>query len=45
MWLKCKMCDVEYGVLWNVVSWYMLHNARCGKLRCDVKCGGMELWW
>ena len=23
MWLKCKMCDVEYGVLWNVVSWYV----------------------
>ena len=23
MWLKYKMRDVEYGVLWNVVSWYM----------------------
>ena len=23
MRLKCKMCDVEYGVVWNVVSWYV----------------------
>ena len=22
----------------------MLLNAKCGKLRCDVKCGGVELW-
>ena len=21
--LKCKMCDVEYGVVWTVVSWYV----------------------
>ena len=21
--LKCKMLDVEYGVVWNVVSWYV----------------------
>ena len=21
--LKCKMCDVEHGVLWNAVSWYV----------------------
>ena len=21
--LKCKMCEVEYGVVWHVVSWYV----------------------
>ena len=30
--LKCKMCDVEYGVVWNVVSWYaeccLIQNAK-----------------
>ena len=36
VWLKCKMCDVECGVCG------MLHNAKCGKLRCDAmvwNCG------
>ena len=33
-----NQCDVEYGVVWNVA------NAGCGKLRCDVKCGDVELW-
>ena len=32
-------CEVECGVL----VYGMLHNARCEKLRCDVKCGGVEL--
>ena len=43
--VKCKMCDVEYGVVWTVVPRYVeLHNAKqCGKLG-DVKCGGVELW-
>ena len=40
------MCDVEYGVVeCGVLVCGMLRNARCGKLGCDVKCGGMELWW
>ena len=36
--LKCKICDVEYGVVWNMVSWYVecCLTAKCGKLRCDV---------
>ena len=38
MRLKCKMCGVDCGVL----ACGMLHNARCGKLRRDVKCGGEE---
>ena len=44
--LKCRMCDVEYGVEWNVLSWYVecCIMQKCGKLRCDVKCGGVELW-
>ena len=43
--LKCKMFDVKYdGVEWGVLVCGMLHNARCGKLQCDVKCGGVELW-
>ena len=23
VWLKCKMCYVDYAVMWNVVSWYV----------------------
>ena len=42
--VECEMpqnqCDVECGVL----ACGMLRNARCEKLRCDVKCGGVELW-
>ena len=25
--------------------WNAAHNARCVKLRCEVKCGGVELRW
>ena len=39
--LKCR----KISVMWNTAWCGMLRNARCGKLRCDVKCGGMELWW
>ena len=35
---------VWYGVECGVLVCGMLHNARCGKLQCDVKCGGVELW-
>ena len=24
MRLKCKIYDVEYGVVWTVVSWYVV---------------------
>ena len=47
MWLKCKMCDVEWcGVEYDVLVCGMLHNARCGK-SCDVmwnvwNCGDEE---
>ena len=52
MWItvRCEMwCYVECGwnacVMWNIACCGMLHNTTCGKLRCDAKCGGMELWW
>ena len=31
-------CGMDCGVL----VWGVLHIARCGKLRCGVKCGGEE---
>ena len=38
------MCEVEHGVVWNAVSGYVecciMQNV---KLRCDVKCGAVEL--
>ena len=44
------MCDVEYGVVWNVVSWYVeccIMQNQCGKLRCDEKwerwCGSVVM--
>ena len=46
--LKCKMCEVELiwrGVACGVMVCGMLHNTRCGNLRCDVKllCCGIVL--
>ena len=39
-------CGIWRVVECGVLVYGMLHNARCGKLRCDVKCGSMELgWW
>ena len=38
-------CGIWLGVECGVLVYGMLHNARCGKLQCDVKCGGVELWW
>ena len=35
MRLKCKMCDVEYGVMWTVVSWYV---------ECYIM-QDVEMWW
>ncbi len=55
--VKCKMCDVEYGVVWTVVPRQlcgMLHNAKCGKLgdvnvvvwNCgDEECGICNVLW
>ena len=37
------MRDVEYGVVWNVVSWYEECCIMQVWQRCDVKCGGVEL--
>ena len=42
--LKCKMCDVEYGVVWNVVSWYVECCIMQNVESYDVKCGGVKLW-
>ena len=41
--LKCVMWNIWYGVECGVLVCGMLHNARCGKLQCDVNCGGVEL--
>ena len=38
-------CGTWRGVECGVLVCGMLHNARFGKSRCDVKCGGVELWW
>ena len=38
--LKCR----KISVVWNTAWCGMLRNAGCGKLRCDVKCGDVELW-
>ena len=35
---KCKMCDVEHGVVWTVVSWY----AECYIMQDIESC---EMWW
>ena len=36
-------CGIWCGVECGVLACGMLHNARCGKLRYDVECGGVEL--
>ena len=37
------MCDVEYGVVWNVLSWYV-ECCIMQNVESYVKCGGVELW-
>ena len=38
-------CGIWRGVESVVLVCRMLHNARCGKLRGDVKRGGVEMRW
>ena len=50
MWNAIEMQNVRggiwRGVACGVMVCGMLHNTRCGYLRCDVKCGVVELcWW
>ena len=48
VWLKCKMCDVEYGAVWNVAimqdveSYDVMWNVTelwCGIVVTDKECG------
>ena len=47
--VQCGMSVATSDIVWCEM-WLknakcgMLHNARCGKSWCDVKCG-VELWW
>ena len=40
--MKCKTCDMEYGVVWNIVSWYVecciMQDVESYDVS-DVKCG------
>ena len=37
------MCNVKYGVMWNVLSWYV-ECCIMQNVESYVKCGGVELW-